>query len=77
MQEHNRIIQTEDLCVGSRFSQPLFFDDGRHIFLASEVPLTQRLLDSLHRWNSPYLITNGFEILVPMEDDIPELESVD
>lgn len=80
MLERDKIIKVTELCVGSRFSEPLFFDDRKHMFLAKDFPLTQHLIDSLIFWNIPYVVTCGLEILSPidenMEDDIPELEAV-
>lgn len=81
MPEHEWMIDTNDLRVGSIFSEPLFFDDGKHMFLASSLPLTQRLLDSLHEWHIPFVVTSGFELpdAVAGKDygELPELESVD
>lgn len=81
MPEHDRTIQTGDLREGLRFSEPLFFDDGGHMFLASGIPLTRRLLDSLHAWGIPFVRTCGVELPAPvdevMAEDIPELEPVD
>lgn len=80
MLEHKRLINTSDLRVGSSFSEPLFFDDGQYMFLARFMPLSQQLLDSLHEWKIPFVLTCGLEILKPLDEDefeeIPELESV-
>lgn len=83
MPEHERMINTKDLWVGAIFSEPLFFDDGKHMFLASEMPLSQGLLDILHDWNIPFVLTSGLELLPPVDEEgcenyeeIPELESV-
>lgn len=78
-------IEASDLVLGARFSEPLFFDDGINMFLATNHPLRQHHLDSLYRWNIPHVVTTGYELLFPLEDsqsdvfrseDIPELESV-
>ena len=83
MPKHERMINTKDLWVGAFFSEPLFFDDGKHMFLASEMPLSQGLLDILHDWNIPFVLTSGLELLPPVDEEgcedyeeIPELESV-
>lgn len=80
MEEHDRIIPVKELYIGERFSQPLFFDDGQHMFLASDMPLTQRFMDSLHHWNIPYVVTCGLEVLSPVDEgdneEIPELEPI-
>lgn len=85
MLENSRRIEASDLVLGTRFSEPLFFDDGINMFLATNHPLRQHHLDSLYRWNIPHVVTAGYELLFPLEDfqsdvfraeDIPELESV-
>ena len=85
MLENSRRIEASDLVLGTRFSEPLFFDDGINMFLATNHPLRQHHLDSLYRWNITHVVTAGYELLFPLEDfqsdvfraeDIPELESV-
>ena len=85
MLENSRRIEASDLVLGTRFSEPLFFDDGINMFLATNHPLRQHHLDSLYRWNIPHVVTAGYELLFSLEavksdvfraEDIPELESV-
>lgn len=82
---NSRQIEVHDLALGARFSEPLFFDDGIHMFLATNHPVRQHHLDSLQQWNISHVVTTGYELLFPMDDfqatelfndDIPELESV-
>lgn len=86
MLKNERRIEIAELQLGSRFSEPLFFDDGVNMFLASNLPLRQEHLDSLRQWNISHIVTCGRELLLGQEDsrpdgsvleDIPELEPVD
>ena len=80
MVERVKVIKVAELCAGSRSSEPLFFDDGKHMFLPRDFPLTQHLINTLIFWNIPHVVTCGLEIFSPIdegaEDDIPELEVV-
>lgn len=71
--QNGSVIPIEELYVGARFSHPLFFDDGQHMFLASNMPLSQRFLDCLYFWGIPYVVIKSFE---KDNEEIPELESV-
>ena len=85
MFENCRRIEVSELVLGARFSEPLYFDDGVNMFLATKHPIRQHHLDALYRWNIPHVVTSGYELLFSSEelypdafkgDDIPELESV-
>lgn len=85
MFENSRRIEASELVLGTRFSEPLYFDDGINMFLATNHPLRQHHLDTLYQWNIPHVVTSGYELLFPFEgfhadtvrgEDIPELESV-
>lgn len=58
-------IQAGELKVGMKFSAPLFFDDGKNMFLPESWPITQALLSVLSKWNIDYIQTYGKEI--PLE----------
>ena len=45
--------------TGMRFSKPVFFDDGRNMFIESGVTVKPYHMSSLTRWNVPFLLTEG------------------
>ena len=44
------------------FSQPVFFDDGKCMFLAAKHPAKEYHVDCLRRWKIPFLVTAGKEL---------------
>lgn len=55
-------IESADVKLGMRFSAPVFFEDGQNMFLSEGKPAHQYHIDSLVRWNVPYLLTYGHVI---------------
>lgn len=41
------------------FSAPVFFDDGKYMFLAAGKSIKPYHLLALKKWNIPYLLTSG------------------
>ena len=61
-------LECSRITEGVRFSKPVFFNDGKNMFLAAGCPAKKYHLDALKRWEIPFLWTDGSEV-----EDIPEL----
>ncbi|AEE16345.1 hypothetical protein [Treponema brennaborense] len=69
-----------DLQTGMRFSAPLFFEDGRNMFLAEGKSLKPYHLAAVARWNVPFVVTYGKLISdtdKPENGGIEDLEPLD
>ena len=55
-------IECNKIRPGIMFSQPVFFDDGKCMFLAAKHPAKEYHVDCLRRWKIPFLITAGKEL---------------
>ena len=55
-------IKSSDIREGMRFSAPVFFDDGKNMFLAEGKTAKPYHITALKRWAIPYLVTYGHEI---------------
>ena len=62
-------IECSKITEGIRFSKPVFFNDGKNMFLAAGCPAKKYHLDALRRWEIPFLWTDGEEM-----EDVPELD---
>ena len=78
-------LTQNDIKAGMRFSAPVFFDDGKNMFLAAGKPAKPYHLAALKTWNIPFLLTVG-HVLSQAEidaqtnanlEDVDELEPVD
>ena len=72
-------IKTADLEIGERFSAPVFFDDGKNMFLLKGMALSENELNTLKRWKVQYVVTAGDPVPdgETMNDEIAELDEVD
>lgn len=61
-------LECSKITEGVRFSKPVFFNDGKNMFLAAGCPAKKYHLEALRRWEIPYLWTDGVEV-----EDVPEL----
>ncbi|MBQ6568350.1 MAG: hypothetical protein IJR93_04850 [Treponema sp.] len=61
-------LECSKITEGVRFSKPVFFNDGKNMFLAAGCPAKKYHLEALRRWEIPYLWTDGTEV-----EDVPEL----
>lgn len=52
-------INSSDIHLGMRFTAPVFFDDGKNMFLAEKRPVKQYHINALERWAIPFLLTYG------------------
>ena len=57
----NNLVKIEPLSLkeGLRFSAPVFFDDGKNMFLAAGKSVKQYHLKAVARWKIPFLLTYG------------------
>lgn len=55
-------IECNTIRPGIMFSQPVFFDDGKCMFLAAKHPAKEYHVDCLRRWKIPFLVTAGKEL---------------
>ncbi len=78
-------LTQNDIKEGTRFSAPVFFDDGKNMFLAAGKPAKPYHLAALKNWNVPFLLTVG-HVLSQAEietqtsahlEDVDELEPID
>lgn len=69
-------IKRELVELGMRFSAPVFFDDGKNMFLPEKKPVKKSHLEILEKWNIPFVITYG-HLLSNTAADLDELLAVD
>ncbi len=55
-------IFTDTLQEGMRFSAPVFFDDGKNMFLAERKKLKKFHLAAIRRWKITYVTTWGHQL---------------
>ncbi len=61
-------LECSRITEGVRFSKPVFFNDGKNMFLAAGCPAKKYHLAALERWEIPFLWTDGDELV-----DIPDV----
>ncbi len=66
-------IEAKDVKEGMRFSAPVFFDDGKNMFLAEGKSVKPYHVAALKRWSIPFLLTYGREL---NKNEIPDLSTV-
>jgi HD-GYP domain-containing protein (c-di-GMP phosphodiesterase class II) len=77
-------VYRNELNEGMRFSAPVFFDDGENMLLSQGIPIKERELKALDRWNIPFVLTAGTVLTGEAGDgaedepaEIEELEELD
>ena len=66
-----------------RFSAPVFFDDGKNMFLAEGKTVKPYHIQALKRWHIPFLLSFGHKIdataakKMNEAEDLDELEELD
>jgi HD-GYP domain-containing protein (c-di-GMP phosphodiesterase class II) len=63
-----RTIKTSDLRDGMKFDKPVYVD-GENVFVPPGIPIRQKDIDRLVRWEIPEVHTDGS----PTKDDAPKL----
>ena len=59
------VIDSATIKLGMRFSAPVFFDDGKHMFLAEGKSVKRYHLVAINRWKIPSFLTYG-HVLDPL-----------
>jgi len=54
-----RRIEVATIKLNMIFSAPVFFEDGKNMFLAAGKSVKQYHMAALKKWNVPYLMTEG------------------
>jgi hypothetical protein len=74
-------IKTSEIKEGMRFSAPVFFDDGKNMFLAEGKTVKAYHINALKRWSIPFVLTYGCQIKDEFQkvdtNEIDDLEPVD
>ena len=52
-------INCSDIKLGMRFTMPVFFDDGKYMFLAKKQKKKKYHMNAINQWNLQYLLTAG------------------
>ncbi|MCQ2573858.1 MAG: phosphohydrolase [Treponema sp.] len=68
-------IEISRIKPGIRFSQPVFFDDGKNMFIESGISVKPYHLAALTKWHIPFLLSNG-HILAENETIQEEIEEL-
>ena len=55
-------IDVSAIHVGVCFSEPVYFDDGRNMFLPAGKKAKPYHVSALEQWKIPYLLSSGHEI---------------
>jgi hypothetical protein len=69
-------IKSSEVKEGMRFSAPVFFDDGKNMFLAEGKAAKRYHITALKRWSIPYLLTYGHPLSEPGKGSAEEGLSV-
>ena len=52
-------VDCTSIKMGMRFSMPVFFDDGKNMFLAKRKSVKKYHINALTQWKIPFLLTAG------------------
>lgn len=72
-------IEISTIKPGIRFSKPVFFDDGKNMFIESGIFVKPYHMAALTKWHIPFLLSDGHvmaddEELEPEELSAPDLD---
>lgn len=81
-------VLRKDIEKGLRFTAPVFFDDGQNMLVHKGIPIKQREIDALDRWNIPFVLTAGtvmaqedilkdLDLMPEIVEEIDELEEIE
>lgn len=62
-------INPSELQLGMMFSMPVFFDDGKYMFLAKNRTVKKYHLNAVNQWKIPFLLTAGSVVTCSEEND--------
>lgn len=69
-------INASELKIGSRYSAPLFFDDGKSMLLPVGTPVSEYELDTLKNWDVSFVLTEGREITEEEQQNATNSEEI-
>ena len=69
-------IEISSIKPGIRFSKPVFFDDGKNMFIESGISIKPYHLAALTKWHIPYLLSDG-RIMTENEKVQEEIDELD
>ncbi|MCR4626404.1 MAG: phosphohydrolase [Treponema sp.] len=70
-------IDASDIKLGISFSSPVFFDDGKNMFLAEGKTVKNYHLNAIKKWKLPFLLTYGRELTAEEAADLSNKPAVD
>lgn len=75
-------IEISAIKTGLRFTKPVFFDDGKNMFIEAGIHIKPYHVAALTKWSIPFLLSDGRaleegEELPEEVDSIEELDDVD
>lgn len=70
-----RKLDVAKIHVGICFSEPVYFDDGKNMFLPAGKKAKPFHVAALEQWKIPYLLTSGHEIN-PEDYSASDLEEI-
>jgi len=68
-------IEVSTIETGIRFSKPVYFDDGKNMFIESGITVKPYHLNALAKWRIPFLLSDG-HIMAEDEELIEEPEEL-
>ncbi|MCF0243030.1 MAG: phosphohydrolase [Treponema sp.] len=72
-------IEISNIKVGMRYSKPIFFDDGKNMFIESGVSIKPHHMAALTKWKIPFLLSDG-RLLgegETAEEELPALDEIE
>lgn len=73
-------IEISNIVPGLRFSKPVFFDDGKNMFIEAGITIKPYHISALSKWKIPFLLSDGHimkdgEVISEesFEEEIPDL----
>lgn len=67
--------------VGIMFNEPVFFHDGKSMFLGANKRAKPYHVAALKRWSIPYLLTSGTPLsedqILALDNEIEDLEEIE
>ena len=63
-------LKSSQIAIGMKFSAPVFFDDGKNMFLAQGKPVKPYHIAALARWKIQTLLTYGYQLTVNSANSI-------
>lgn len=74
-------IDSNVIKVGIMFNEPVFFHDGKNMFLGANRRAKPYHVAALKRWNIPYLLTSGNPLsedqILALDNEVEDLEEVE